>query len=48
MVCEPCQHQELEELLNQLERQSPGPALPANAIPPSERVRLAERAAPGR
>lgn len=46
-VCEPCQHEELEELLDQLEHLSPGPALPANAIPLSERVGLAGRAAGG-
>lgn len=41
LVCEPCQHEELEELLSQLESQSPGPALPANAIPLGDRLHLA-------
>lgn len=40
-VCEPCQYQELDELIEQLDRTPPGPALPANLVPAEERRRPA-------
>ena len=40
-ICEPCQHQEMDELIEQLDRTSPGPARPANMIPVAERGPLA-------
>lgn len=40
-VCEPCQHEELEELLRQLDLLPPGPAVPANTIPLVGRERWA-------
>lgn len=39
MICESCQHAELDELIEQLERTAPGPAVPANLIPIEERRR---------
>ncbi len=39
VICEPCQHAELDELIEQLERMAPGPALPANLVPIEERRR---------
>jgi hypothetical protein len=39
MVCEPCQHEELEELLDLLEQTPPGPALPANQAPLQSQTR---------
>lgn len=47
-VCEPCQHEELEELLRHLERLPPGPAVPANTIPIVGRERWSGQAAAGR
>lgn len=38
-ICEPCQHAELDELIEQLERTPPGPALPANLVPIEEHRR---------
>ncbi|HEX7124892.1 MAG TPA: hypothetical protein VF406_03845 [Thermodesulfobacteriota bacterium] len=39
VICESCQHAELDELIELLERTTPGPALPANLIPVEERRR---------
>jgi hypothetical protein len=44
-VCEPCQHQELDELIEELERTGTGPAVPANSIPLESRARLARSGA---
>ncbi len=39
VICEACQHAELDELIEQLDRTTPGPALPANLVPIEERRR---------